>query len=830
MDAEPVNMIEQDASPLCADVAIDVPAATHGQSVYTYRVPPHLVSRLRPGHLVWIPLRRNVDVGLVTRLHDEPPDIALKTVTSLVKPEFRLDHGQLETARWISRETVTSLYAAASPFFPPGVTHSAIATYELVDGDDPLLAELTPAQQNVTELLKERGQMTSGQIARALGKNLARTLRTLEEQGYIQRTLEHSDRQPVVRTERFARLLRVDMEAVARAARQRSILEIMVQRTRLLGEDNGLFAVNDLLRQSGADGSALKALEKKGLIELVELAESTSMRKLNPAPAPVLTTAQARAWHTIEANIRDRRSTATLLYGVTGSGKTEIYLRMAGRCLREGRSAIVLLPEIALATQIVRRFEERFPGKVAVLHSAQSDSERYGAWKSIASNNKPIVVGPRSALFAPVQDLGCIVLDEEQDPAYKQDSDPRYHARHLAEFFAVQHRAALVLGSATPAVETAFRASQGDLERVGLPERVNFATGGVDTVQDRSAAQLPDVRIVDMRAEARLTGATLISTALLDAVRNSVAQQKQSIVLLNRRGMSTIVMCRSCGHSIDCPQCDIPMVYHRDRDRMICHRCDSRIVPPRGCLQCGGQLDYFGAGTQRIEQELKRHLPDARIMRVDRDSVKQLGGYEKVLSRVERGEADIVVGTQLVAKGLDFPRVSTVGVIQADSMLHMPDYRSAERTYQLIAQVAGRAGRRATRGDVFVQTYTPDHYAVVAAARHSYEDFFGPEIEFREQFRYPPFSRLARFVIRAPTEGQCQEESQVMALELARHARRLGVEADLIGPAPAFVAKIRGVFQWQIVLRAPPANFDAMLDEMPARPGWIVDIDPMSML
>ena len=830
MSNEAENGKLDNETPLCADVAIDVPGATHGQSIYTYRVPPHLASRLRPGHLVWIPLRRNLDVGLVARLHHDPPAVALKSVTSLVKPEFLLDDGQLEIVRWIARETVTSIYAAATPFCPPGVKHSSVDSYEVVDADDPRRAGLTPAQLQVIELLTERGQLTGRQIARALGKIPVATLRALEEQGFIERTLEISDKQPVTRTERFARLLRVDMEAVARSERQQSILEIMVQRKSLLGDENDLFPLKDLLRQSGADGSVLKALEKKGLIELVDVAEAAAIRRANPAPAPVLTTAQARAWQAIETNIRERRSKATLLYGVTGSGKTEIYLRMAGRCLRESRGAIVLLPEIALATQIVRRFEERFPGKVAVLHSAQTDSERYEAWKSIASDEKPIVVGPRSALFAPVRNLGCIVVDEEQDPAYKQDSDPRYHARHLAGFIAAQRRAALVFGSATPAVETAFRATRGEIERLNLPERVSFATGGVDTVQDQAIAQLPVVRIVDMRAEARITGATLISSALLDAVRQTVSRGKQAIVLLNRRGMSTIVMCRTCGHSIDCQLCDIPMVYHRDRDRMICHRCNSRIVPPRNCMLCSGPLDYFGAGTQRIEQELKRHLPDARIMRIDRDSVKQLGGYEKVLKRIERGEADIVVGTQLVAKGLDFPRVSTVGVIQADSMLHMPDYRSAERTYQLISQVAGRAGRRASRGDVFVQTYTPNHYAVVAAAQHNYEDFFSQEIEFREQFRYPPFSRLGRFVFRAATDDQCRQETQLMALELARHALRHAVNADLIGPAPAFVAKIRGVFQWQIVLRASLEDFDVLLDDMPARPGWIVDIDPMSML
>jgi primosomal protein N' (replication factor Y) len=521
----------------------------------------------------------------------------------------------------------------------------------------------------------------------------------------------------------------------------------------------------------------------------------------------VLSRAQAAAWQEIENAIQNRDSRPMLLYGVTGSGKTELYLRMVGRCQRENRGSIVLVPEIALATQIVTRFEERFPDRVAVLHSAQAGSERYATWRSIDAGEKLIVVGPRSALFAPIPALGCI-------------------AEHIASV----KGAALVFGSATPSIETAYRTTRGVVRRIDLPERVRFEAGGINTVLGRESAAMPQVTIVDMRAEARSTGTTLISAALQESIRIALARREQAIVLLNRRGSSTIVLCRMCGKSIDCPLCDIPMVYHRDRDRMICHRCNTRLAPPTSCPDCLGTLDYFGAGTQRIEQEMKRYFGNARVLRVDRDSIKSHGGYEQILRVVERGDADIVVGTQLVAKGLDFPGVTSVGVIQADSQLYFPDYRSAERTFQLIAQVAGRAGRRASQGRVVVQTYTPDHYAITAAASHSYEDFYAHEIAFRQRFRYPPFSRLARFLLRDRSESRCRDESVEMANELARHADQHGVKIDLLGPAPAFAAKIRGQYQWQIVLRASEEGFDALLDDLPARPGWIVDIDPSTML
>lgn len=780
---------------------------------------------------MWAPLRRDADVGLVVRLHHEPPEgVKLRPLTGLVKPEFLLSDTDMEIVLWLARETASTLYDAASPFFPPGIEHRTLEAFELIDVDDPRIADLPPIQRRIIDLLHERGELTAAQLRRALGRNYAGVLRELEEAGFVERTLGVQDKAPKVRTARFARLVKFDPEAVKRSERQMDVLELMSQRTRLLGDESALFPVTDLLRQTGVSASVITALEEKGLIEIVTLPVDLVKQPVEPAPAPVLSPAQSAAWQAIEAAIAHRDSTPMLLYGVTGSGKTEIYLRMAGRCLRDGQSMIMLVPEIALATQIVRRFEERFPDDVAVLHSAQKAAERFAAWQSIQRGEKRVVIGPRSALFAPVIRLGAIAIDEEQDASYKQDAAPRYHARRLAEHMAAVKTAALVIGSATPAVETAWRTTRGLIRRVDLPERIRFEPGGIGTLAMRESAAMPEVSIVDMRLEARTTGSTLLSGELLEAIEQSLEHNEQAVVLLNRRGMSTIIICRSCGKSVLCPKCDIPMVYHRDRDRLVCHRCNFRMVAPRQCTFCGGPLDYFGAGTQRIEQEMRHLFPASRVLRVDRDSIAGHGGFEAVLRMVERGEADIVVGTQVVAKGLDFPRVTTVGVVQADSQLHFPDYRSAERTFQLIAQVAGRAGRRAEQGRVVVQTYSPDHYAIQAAAHHSYEDFYLKEIAFRQRFRYPPFSRMARYVYRDASEERCREESAAMARALEEHADARGVLVDILGPAPAFVARIRNEYQWQLVIRASDDGFDRLLDDLPARPGWVIDVDPNSMI
>jgi primosomal protein N' (replication factor Y) len=543
---------------------------------------------------------------------------------------------------------------------------------------------------------------------------------------------------------------------------------------------------------------------------------------------PELTAAQATAWVAIEQALQARDSTPFLLYGVTGSGKTEIYLRAAAWCLRHGRSALVLVPEIALSSQVADRFAARFGDRVAVLHSALSDAERYAAWQGIAAGRHPVVVGPRSALFAPAADIGLIVLDEEHDPAYKQDSAPRYHARAVAEQVARQSGAVLMLGSATPSVESFWRARQGEIRPLALPERVGPGLFAANGARESTALELPRVEIVDMRLELHRGNTSLLSLPLQELLATTLRRGEQAILLLNRRGLATIVLCRACGTTLRCPYCDIPLVYHQDRERLLCHRCDYREGPRRDCPACGGPLDYFGAGTQRVEAEARRHFTGARVLRWDQDAVRRAGGSDRLLRQVERGEVDIVVGTQMVAKGFDLPRVTAIGVVNADTGLHLPDFRSGERTFSLLTQVAGRAGRRGPGSRVVVQSYTPEHYAIQAASRHDYEAFFAEEIDFRRRHRYPPFVRLARFLFRDRQDAVCARAADLLARKLARHARERGVAMDLLGPAPAFVSRVRGDYQWQVILRTP--DLEALLDGLPVDPGWVVDVDPQSLL
>jgi primosomal protein N' (replication factor Y) len=486
----------------------------------------------------------------------------------------------------------------------------------------------------------------------------------------------------------------------------------------------------------------------------------------------------------------------------------------------------VLVPEIGLATQVVRRFIDRFPGRVAVLHSALKDAERLQVWEGIAEGRFDVVVGPRSALFAPMERLGVIIIDEEHDGAYKQDVEPRYHAREVATYLARQAGAGLIMGSATPAVESAWHAEQHDYRKLALAERVSPAL--LDASGTAGALALPKVEIIDLRLELRQGNTSLLSGTLQGYVRDSLDRGEQAILLLNRRGQSTVVLCRSCGSRLICPYCDIPLVFHRDRHMMICHRCNFQEKPPADCPVCDGPLDYFGAGTQRVEEEVRRTYPRASVLRWDQDSVRRQGGYEAMLRRVERREADIVVGTQMVAKGFDLPGVTTIGVINADTMVHLPDFRGPERTFQLLTQVAGRAGRRGPGSRVAIQTYTPRHYAIQAAAEHDYDAFYDAEIAFREQHGYPPFTRLVRYVVRDRNEKQAALEAEQMARQVAKHARRAGVEIDILGPTPAFIAKVRGDYQWQIVVRAD--DLEPLLDGIPTAPGWVVDVDPQSMM
>ena len=818
------------STPTIADIAV-AGARSGSDGLLSYAIPSPIRGSLVTGQVVWVPLRGKPALGVIARLHDETPPFSLKPMLAPVDPPARVSADQIETARWLARQSASSLYDALSLFLPPGASHRARPYLQLTN---PVfdLDDFTPAQGRLLTLLADRGETSLEAARTALGTTLTSVVPALEEAGAITTVYHVSGRLPEPRQERWIRL-RDDSapDTLKRAPLQEAIVLALRRRARFAAAGaDGFVPETDVLDQAGASRSSLTALVRKGIIEVVErdhaLRSSTSDR--GPDRVPELTPAQSEAWSAIERALLSRDSTHFLLYGVTGSGKTELYLRAAAWCLRHKRSALVLVPEIALSSQIADRFAARFGDQVAVLHSGLSDPERYATWLGIAAGHYPVVVGPRSALFAPARNVGLIVLDEEHDPAYKQDSAPRYHARAVAEHLARSSGSVLILGSATPSVESFWRARQGDVHLLALPHRVGPGLSTPNGSRASTALELPTVDIVDMRLELHRGNTSLFSVPLQELLADTLRRKEQAILLLNRRGLATVVLCRSCGTTLQCPYCDIPLVYHRDRERLVCHRCDYREGPRRACPTCGGALDYFGAGTQRVEGEMRRLFPDARVLRWDQDAVRRAGGSQGLLRQVERGETDVVVGTQMVSKGFDLPRVTAIGVVNADTGLHLPDFRSGERTFSLLTQVAGRAGRRGPGSRVIVQSYTPEHYAIQAAARHDYDVFFSEEIDFRRQHRYPPFVRLARFLYRNRSDAACAKSADQMARKLASHARERGVPMDLLGPAPAFASRVRGEYQWQVILRAP--DLELLLDGLPVEPGWIVDIDPQSLL
>jgi primosomal protein N' (replication factor Y) len=789
----------------------------------TYAVPP-AHDWVRRGSVVWLPLRGQIAIGVALERHDRAPEFATREILG-GDAALALSELQLEAAAWLARETASTLATCAALFLPPGVNERA---YEMLTAapERTWSGSLTPVQRETLRTLTALGEASPDALRKATGRSLTTTLPALLAAGAITRRVVADGLEPPPPTVLVARVM--GGGAAAKTDRQRALVAEIARRGAAAGGE-GWVEVAAALRAAEVERAVLEQATRRGLVETATILRSDLPQASAPVgeTPPPLTPEQAAVWAELEAALVERDATPVLLRGVTGSGKTELYLRAAAWCLAHGRGVVILAPEIALASQLVRRVAARFPDETVVLHSALTAKQRLEAWGAVRRGEKRIVVGPRSAIFAPLAEPGLIVLDEEHEPSCKQESDPRYHARWFAEYLARRHRALLVLGSATPAVETAARAQAGEIAEYRLGRRVRPSR--TEDATDGDYLSLPTVEIVDLRLELHRGNASLFSRRLQEGVRETIARGEQVVLFLNRRGMATVVLCGDCGEAVHCPYCDIPHVWHQDRRRLLCHRCGYQTVVPPRCPSCSGALQFLGAGTQRVADQAEATFGGARVLRWDQDSMRQRGAMEAALARIEAREVDLIVGTQMIAKGLDLAGVTLVGVIQADTLLQLPDFRSAERTFQLLTQVAGRAGRRG-EGRVIVQTYQPAHYAIQAAARHDVDAFYAEEIPFRRIHRYPPYTRLVRYLVRRPDEERAEVEAIGVARLLARHAAERGVEIDLLGPAPAFAAKIAGEYQWQLVLRASADGMEALLDGLPTPPGWVVDVDPMSVL
>ncbi len=834
-----------------ADVVVQIDVAGLPQPL-TYAVPNTLT--LAVGDAVLVPFGAQTASGYVIGLKDDCPAAMaakIKPVTARIEnaPTFGMDLRDL--AQWVTEQTLCD-WRDALRLIVPDVMSSQIKTTLTLseDWDEKLAGSRAASQKDMAAALAALGGSAEpGRLAKALG--LAKpgpALAELRKKGIV--TEERSVKLPPARR-KMVRLLRLAVsrdiagEEAARLERGGAARQARLLRALIAAETESKAAKMPMsgLAVGASAGAAAKALADKRLASYNEV----PMRRdpfqffgFVAGDAPPLTDAQAHAAAAVGQHLQARDGQTLLLFGVTGSGKTEVYLDAVGQTLSLGSTALILLPEIGLTAQVLDLFKARFGAdEVAVLHSALSLGERHDEWRRIQSGEARVVVGARSAVFAPVPDLGLIILDEEHDGSYKQDSSPRYHARDAAQFRAAQTGAVVVLGSATPLVESYYKAQTGVYGLVEMPERI-------------SARPLPPVSVVDLRDEMKPPPApipkkgetkpdppprSVFGAELSASLACCLDKREQAILFLNRRGFASFLLCRDCGFTFHCPNCDVSLTYHHAGRYLQCHHCDFKRRSPDVCPKCQGlRLRPFGLGTEKVEDAVRTQFPSARTLRMDRDTMSRKGAHAETLRAFRRGDADILIGTQMVAKGLDFPMVTLVGVVSADMALNIPDFRAPERTFQLLTQVAGRAGRGILPGMVVVQTFSPEHESIEFASRHDYLGFYGSAIAQREELGYPPYSHMANVVFTDESEDEAQKRSQHLA-NILRAEIGPDSAVQLLGPVACPLSRLRGRYRWHLALRAPtkPALLALLKSgtaQMTAteRSGMTLDIDPLSML
>ena len=811
-----------------ARLAVNVPAIT---TLFDYSIPPELAPQLQAGCLVTAPFGNQIVQGVVVELVDSPLVANPKPILDLLDPAPVLTPPQLALAVLLADSTLNPLASVVSLMLPVGLSQQADVTYELRVDDPP--RQDTAVAVRLLNLLRERGPLRGRQIDSHFAKvDWRKTASFLVKKGIL--SSKHVLPAPRVRPKylRVAQLSVPPEEAEAEMpnlgtkqalARRQAALRFLIQQPEAIN-------LSWVYAETGCKLADLQELEERGLIRLFEseifrdpLAEIG--RQINTEIVPQtldLTPEQFIALEKINSSVLDPHS-AFLLHGVTGSGKTEVYLRAAEETVKRGRQVIILVPEIALTPQAVRRFLSRFPGQVGMIHSKLSEGERYDTWRRARSGKLKVIIGARSALFAPLPNVGLIVVDECHDSSYYQSETPYYHAATAAQDYARLCGAVCVLGSATPTVEQRFQAENQKLTKLVLPHRI-VETG------------LPPVQVVDMREELKTGNRGIFSRVLAESLAETISRGEQVILFLNRRGTATYVFCRDCGHVMRCPNCETPLTLHVERltlndqpSTLLCHHCNYTRLMPKSCPTCGGRnIRAYGLGSEKVEEEVQAMLPGVRTLRWDWDTTRQKDAHEMILMHFANHQADVLVGTQMLAKGLDLPLVTLVGIVLADVGLNLPDPFAGEKVFQTLTQVAGRAGRSSRGGKVIMQTFMPEHYAIQFAAQHDVNGFYERELEYRRRLGYPPYAKLARLEYRHADPARAEEESQKTADRLKIKIEAEGLrQTELIGPVPSFFSKVDGIYRWQIILRgADPAGFvrDMKLKD------WRIEIDPISLL
>ena len=812
-----------------AEVAVDAP--TGSGRTFSYAVPDGMDAR--PGHLVQAPFGARMLQGIVFALAEAPQVAETKDIAAVLFEDTLLDDARLRLAEWISEYYMCSLFEAAAPMLPPGGRVRPKTSLALVNADTDVDA-LTPLQQRVVEYIAKResaGRVAAQErLVKALGDSAAASVASLVSKGIVRR--DYSLSKPSVRPKRSTSVSlcadkAADIEewlsnAKRFAPKQRGLLE-------RLRQDGGAMDAAAARKEYGA--SAVRTLLNKGWLATHKATvdrDPLDSRVFESVEALQLTDRQAAIAADIRAAIADGSGggESFVIQGITGSGKTEVYLDAVAECLRMGRRAIALVPEIALTYQTIERFAARFAGRIAVLHSGLTDGERFDQWWKIRRGEYDIVIGSRSAVMAPVPNLGLIVIDEEHEWTYKQhDAMPRYHSRDVALRLAELTGAVVVMGSASPDVATYFGGLRRRHSLHLLTERFADAGNGADAKR----AELPSVSVVDMRRELREGNSDMFSRALSSALDECLASGSQAMLFLNRRGTAAFYQCYSCGYSLKCRRCDVSVTYHAKIKRFICHYCGNGRKPPDMCPQClNYRMRYYGIGTEAVADEVAHRYPNTGVLRWDRDVAASPKAHEDLLRRFRSGEARVLVGTQMIAKGLHFPEVTLVGVVSADIGLSIPDYRAGERAFQLLYQVAGRAGRGKRAGKVIIQTFQPDNYAIQAAAAQDYQAFYTREMAYRREQANPPYSRLIRLLYAHTNQARCEGEALRLAGLLREQQAAWGYsDIEVLGPMPAYPMRLRGRYRWHIVLRG--AEPRALLDKVDAPRDWSVDVDPVAL-